>query len=79
MQACDVALYGQVPRLRQFYNGRPLWKIDGKYHSQPWDHCRVIDPKFGAFYWAEVDGHTPVTNAQGLVLWDTAGFWVKED
>lgn len=74
-RATDMTLYGQRPFLREFYNGRPLWKIDGKTYTKPWGHCRLVDPVFGAFYWTERDGSSPLLDQDGRKVWDTEWSW----
>ncbi|KAH8656430.1 hypothetical protein BGZ61DRAFT_434371 [Ilyonectria robusta] len=71
----EVSLYGIHPHVREFYNGQPLWKIDGKLHTQPGGHCRLVDPTCGAFFWTDSDGSTPLLDQDGNVARDTEEFW----
>ncbi|KAK3371788.1 hypothetical protein B0T24DRAFT_650609 [Lasiosphaeria ovina] len=58
---------------REFFSGRPVWKVDGESHSQhPGGFRRAINPVHGAFYWTHSDQSLlPV----GQVLWDTRALW----
>lgn len=73
--ATDIVLYGQRLFLREFYNGRPLWKVDGKVYSRLWGYSRLVDSMFGAFYWTERDGSTPLMSQSGDKVWDTESSW----
>jgi hypothetical protein len=74
----DATLYGQPPHHREFYSGRPVWKIDDKFYTKPWGHSRQIDASYGAFYWAGEDGTTPLLDKNGNKIWDTMAFWQPE-
>lgn len=57
---------------REFFSGRPIWKVDGVSHGQhPGGFQRAIYIEYGAFYWTHSDQSLlPVE-----VLWDTQAFW----
>lgn len=74
----DATLYGQHPNYREFYNGRPVWKIDDKFYIKPWGYSRQIDLSYGFFYWVEADGTTPLVDKTGDKIWDTLAFWQPE-
>lgn len=76
--ALDVSLYQMRPSEREFYNGRPLWKIDGRLYTKPWDYHRLVDRTYGAFYWARPGDSNPVLDPNGNTLWDTEPFWVAQ-
>jgi len=72
-------LYGIAPDRREFYNGRPLWKIDGRLKGKPWGHRRRIDTTYGAFYWTDTNGEDPlIDDGTGEKVWDTMNFWEPE-
>jgi hypothetical protein len=58
---------------REFFSGRPVWKVDGVFHSHhPGGFQRAIHADCGAFYWTHNDQSLlPI----GEVLWDTQAFW----
>lgn len=62
------------PECRQFYNGRPLWRVGGKLSPEPWGYCRRLDTSYGAFYWVDAEGNT-VMDENGELVWDTVRFW----
>ncbi|KAK0707223.1 hypothetical protein B0T21DRAFT_387679 [Apiosordaria backusii] len=64
-------------RNREFFSGRPLWKVDGVSHSQhPDGFQRAIDTQYGAFYWTHSDQSLlPL----GEVVWDTRALWYSEE
>ncbi|KAL6408646.1 hypothetical protein AUP68_07590 [Ilyonectria robusta] len=65
-QIHDVSLYGVHPSRREFYTGRPVWKLeDGKIYGSPWGHTRKVDPTHGAFFWTDTDGSTPLLDENG--------------
>ena len=72
-------LYNIPPDRREFYNGRPLWKIDGRLKVKPWGHCRRIDPAYGAFCWTDADSSEPIEDEAGNRDWDTPSFCVSHD
>ena len=78
MYSVSPTLHTIAPDRRQFYNGRPLWKIDGHLQTKPWGHRRRIDPVYGAFYWTDVDGEMRLVDERGGIVWDTMGFWEIE-
>jgi hypothetical protein len=71
-------LYNIAPDHREFYNGRPLWKINGGLKGKPWGHRRRVDPDYGAFYWTDAEGSEALVNEAGEKLWDTLNFWEPE-
>lgn len=74
----QVELYGVKPTLREFYNGRPLWKIGQVLYQEPWSHRRTLALSRGAFYWADASGSNPAKYADGSLVWDTETFWTIE-
>lgn len=74
----DATLHGQRPHHREFYNGRPVWKLDNKFLIKPWGYCRQLDTSYGAFYWTEADGATPLLDRDGNKIWDTIAIWQPE-
>ena len=74
MCANEVTINETPPSLRQFYNGQPLWNIDGDYHAEPWGYRRVIDPSCGAFHWTKPYSDGPLL-PNGSRVYETAGFW----
>lgn len=56
---------------REFFSGRPIWKVDGVAHAQhPGGFRRAINIEYGAFYWIHDDQSLlPVE-----ILWDTQAF-----
>lgn len=71
-------LYSVAPDRREFYNGRPLWRIDGFLKTKPWGHRRRIDPVYGAFYWTDAEGEEPLIDERGKKVWDTLKIWEPE-
>lgn len=78
-QGVDVAFNGQRAHSREFYNGKSIWRVDGKLHYSPWGYHRVVDPSYGAFFWANPGGSDPLLDASGNVVWDTVAFWSTEE
>lgn len=76
--ALDVALDGFPPDVREWYNGRPLWHIDGEYHASPWGYYRKLDGYSGAFYWTDDDKDSQLLRENNLIAWDTEEFWETE-
>lgn len=75
----DVSLYAVRPSRREFYTGRPLWKLeDGKTYGSPWGLTRKVDPTHGAFFWTDTDGSTPLLDQNGDRVWDTKAFWESD-
>ncbi|KAH6976633.1 hypothetical protein EDB80DRAFT_739934 [Ilyonectria destructans] len=75
----DVSLYAVRPSRREFYTGRPLWKLeDGKTYGSPWGHTRKVDPTHGAFFWTDTDGSTPLLDQNDDRVWDTKAFWESD-
>ncbi|KAJ2893603.1 hypothetical protein MKZ38_008426 [Zalerion maritima] len=72
------SLYNTISDRREFYNGRPLWRIGGQLYNKPWGHCRRVDPFYGAFYWTDAEGCEPQVDVAGDKIWDTLGFWEPE-
>lgn len=59
------------PADREFFSGRPVWNVGGKYvyeHPGGWE--RELDEQWGAFYWIK-DG-----DLQNRV-WDTKVLWSR--
>ncbi|KPM34020.1 hypothetical protein AK830_g12549 [Neonectria ditissima] len=78
--AVDVALNGQRPSGRCFFDGTPFWKgEDGSKLFEPWNYHRVVEASNGAFYWAHPGGSDPVQYDNGVTAWDTAPFWGFEE
>jgi len=57
----------------------PVWKIDGTYSSSPWGHPRVINRRYGAFYWTKAQGDDALLADDGSCVYDTPGFWELEE
>ncbi|POR36347.1 Uncharacterized protein TPAR_03458 [Tolypocladium paradoxum] len=77
--ALDVALHEQRPFRREFYSGKPVWKIDGSSYYKPWNYQRVVHGPSGAFYWAHPGGSNPILDANGNTIWDTEAFWGDQE
>jgi hypothetical protein len=57
---------------REFFSGRPIWKVDGVSHGQhPGGFQRSIYVEYGAFYWT----HSDQSLLPVQVLWDTQAIW----
>ncbi|KEZ42855.1 hypothetical protein SAPIO_CDS5283 [Scedosporium apiospermum] len=76
MIAYPVRLRDIPPYKREWYNGRPLWKIDGTIVAIPFGHRRRVDARYGAFYWsATEESDVPLLTEQGSWVYDTEGLW----
>ncbi|RTE70810.1 hypothetical protein BHE90_014787 [Fusarium euwallaceae] len=76
----DIALNGQRPSERFFFNGAPFWREkDGSKLFEPWNYHRVVDASSGAFYWAVPGGSESVQYDDGTTVWDTASFWSAQE
>lgn len=50
--AAEITVDGVTSAYREFYNGRPIWRVDGVNQAQhPHGHERLVDASTGAFKW----------------------------
>lgn len=62
---------GLVEQNREFFSGRPLWKVgDSNHPRHPGGFYRSVNVKYGAFYWT----HDDPSLVDGWV-WDTQPLW----
>lgn len=69
-----LQLNGVTARRRYFFNGVPVWKIDGTETDRPWGYQRRLHRDTGAFYWADSAGNA-LMDDNGAIVWDTLAFW----
>ena len=65
---------GLQPEMRQYFSGKPMWKLPGgiyPYHPDGYD--RQVDTAYGNFFWTK-DG-VEVVDETGRRIWDTAACW----
>ena len=75
MWSFSPKFYHMAPDRRPFFDGQPLWKIDGRLDAKPWGHRRRVDPDCGAFYWTNTEGQEKLVDEEGRTAWDTMSFW----
>ncbi|KXX77148.1 hypothetical protein MMYC01_207562 [Madurella mycetomatis] len=69
MCAVPLTVGGLTPRLRQFFNGRPVWRVNGaNLVEHPGGYQRSVDPDSGAVKWTHDED--PEAVWETLALWD---------
>ena len=67
--------FNPPPYIRRFYDGEPLWKVDGKRTRNPWGYRRQINRQDGSFFWVQPYNDEAVLDQNQNVFLDTLPFW----
>jgi hypothetical protein len=68
MRALPITVGGLTPRSRRFFNGVPVWRLNGiDQDEHPGGYVRSVDGTSGAVKWTHSES--------GDLVWETAAFW----